>query len=246
MAARNRVAEILVQAGVIDEMQLRSALAQQEHWGGRLAHILAEKKFAPEAAIADALAKGLSLQRITLTTEHDPAALHKLDARFCKEKAIYPVSLRDNGKTLLVALADPSDMELLDEIGRRSRTRVTIAVAGETEIQGAIDRHYFGKEPMLAPMPRKSSKAAAIPAEAPGEQFKITDLSGSTRVGENPARSTAPAPAADAMLDELLGGAAPALSEEDLARIQSIAENQEKAGKILQALTELLREKGIT
>ncbi|HYO71337.1 MAG TPA: hypothetical protein VEU33_35190, partial [Archangium sp.] len=41
-APRNRIGEILVKARVIDEMQLRSALAQHDQWGGRLSRIITD------------------------------------------------------------------------------------------------------------------------------------------------------------------------------------------------------------
>ncbi|NPD30067.1 general secretion pathway protein GspE, partial [Corallococcus exiguus] len=67
-----------------------------------------------------------------------------------------------------------------------------------------------------------------------------------------PAARAAPAPAANAgssasdILDEILAGGAPTSewTEEDLARLQTVQQNQEKSSKILRALLELVFEKG--
>ncbi|NRD68421.1 general secretion pathway protein GspE, partial [Corallococcus exiguus] len=62
-----------------------------------------------------------------------------------------------------------------------------------------------------------------------------------------------PAPAANAgsssasdILDEILAGGSPTSewTEEDLARLQTVQQNQEKSSKILRALLELVFEKG--
>ena len=69
-----------------------------------------------------ALAKALNVQRIRLgNIQKDAHAIGKLDLKFVSEKGVFPVQLKDNGKVILVAMADPSDLDTLDEISRRSR-----------------------------------------------------------------------------------------------------------------------------
>src|SRR5579863_9253599 len=95
MAGRNRVAEILMQAGLIDELQLRSALGHLNQWGGRLGHALVEKQFTSEEAVVDALASALHAERMMLgSLARDAAALGKLDPEFCRERGVFPVHVR--------------------------------------------------------------------------------------------------------------------------------------------------------
>jgi hypothetical protein len=243
MRGPHRIAEILVAAGVVDDMQLRSAQAQRDQWGGRLPHVLVERHFATEEAVVTALAAGLGVPRIQLRDKpKDPKALAKLDAAYCKEKGVFPVELKDNGKVLLLAMADPTDLVLVDDLTPRVRARITVMLAGEGEILAAVDRHYLGRE-VTAPPPR--FKGATSLGEAPGEQFKVTDLSGSTRLGIAPPVPAAPVASAPDALDELLGTGTEPLSEEERTRLDGIAVNQEKASAILRALTELLTEKGL-
>jgi hypothetical protein len=234
MAGRNRIDEILLQAGVVDDLQLRSALAQQAQWGGRIAHILVERKFATEDAVVDALAQALKVQRVRPAgLPKDGGALAKLDADFCQEKGVFPVAMRDSGKTLLLAMADPTDLELVDAINHRARARISVAIAGEGEIRAAIDRHYRNREP--AAQRRSFASVPADPApERPAHSV--------------PAPSTGPAPeSTHDVLDGLLGAPATAtagFTREELEWLRSVAENQDKSGKVLRALTELLIEKG--
>ncbi|MCP3104703.1 general secretion pathway protein GspE, partial [Myxococcus sp. K15C18031901] len=84
-------------------------------------------------------------------------------------------------------------------------------------------------------VPPKAPAAAPAPAPAPA-----------------PRAAAAPAPPAPAassaadILDEILAGGTPANEwrEEDLQRLQTVQQNQEKSSKILRALLELLLEKG--
>ncbi|MFP2912799.1 hypothetical protein ACLESD_48890, partial [Pyxidicoccus sp. 3LFB2] len=65
------------------------------------------------------------------------------------------------------------------------------------------------------------------------------------RAAEKPAPPVAGSSASD-ILDEILAGgtATPEWTEEDLQRLQTVQQNQEKSSKILRALLELLLEKG--
>ncbi|HYO58011.1 hypothetical protein [Archangium sp.] len=264
-APRNRIGEILVKARVIDEMQLRSALAQHDQWGGRLSRIIADMGLAAEDTITDAIAQELGMERVQLGTAKDLGALVKLDVGTAEQKGIFPVSLRDNGKTLVLAMADPTDLQTIDQVAARSRTRVIPVVASDREIQHAILRHYRNQEPVVT----HSAHPAANRSSSPGDEneFKIVDMSGKTvmkaltDIAPNMARenaapqaaATAPsrpgggASAAD-LLDEILSTSpspAEVFSPEEMQRLRAVQANQEKSSKILRALLELLLEKGM-
>jgi hypothetical protein len=272
-APRNRIGEILVKARVIDEMQLRSALAQHDQWGGRLSRIIADMGIAKEDTLTEAIAQGLGMQRVQLGTAKDVGALAKLDVGLAEQKGVFPVSLRDNGKTLVLAMADPTDLQTIDQVAARSRTRVVPVVAGDREIQNAILRHYRNQDPAVThsshSSPSRSSSASSSSSSGDEEEFKVVDMSGKTVVKaiadiapnmarENATRqqpAAAPAPSrpggtssATDMLDEILSASpspAEVFSPEEMQRLQAVQANQEKSSKILRALLELLLEKGM-
>jgi hypothetical protein len=265
-APRNRIGEILVKARVIDEMQLRSALAQHDQWGGRLSRIISDMGLAPEDTLTQAIAQGLGVQRVSLSTVNkDLGALAKLEVGFAEQKGVFPVALRDNGKTLILAMADPTDLQTIDQVAARSRTRVVPMVAGDQEIQNAILRHYRNQDPVVAthaPGDVSTRRGANTPGET--NEFKIVDMSGKTvmkhigdvaprMAAENARQAAASAQrsgggagsAAD-LLDEILSGSpspAEVFSPEEMQRLQAVQVNQEKSSKILRALLELLLEK---
>src|SRR5688572_8310304 len=183
MATRDRLSELLLKTGLIDDMQLRSALSRQDQWGGRLTKILPDMGLADEDELTEKLAQALRVPVMHLgTASKDTGALSRIDVRFAEERGVFPVQLKDNGKTLVVAMANPSDLDLIDEIGRRGRARVVVSMASETEIFNAIQRHYRNADPSTHQSKRKP-KRQPTPADT-GEdgEFKIVDMSGNTVV----------------------------------------------------------------
>ncbi len=265
-APRNRIGEILVKARVIDEMQLRSALAQHDQWGGRLSRIITDMGIAKEDTLTEAIAQGLGVQRVQLGTAKDVGALAKLDVGLAEQKGIFPVALRDNGKTLVLAMADPTDLQTIDQVAARSRTRVIPVVAGDREIQNAILRHYRNQDPAVTHSSHAAPSRSGSSSSGDEDEFKVVDMSGKTVVKaiadiapnmarENARQAAAPAASraggagsASDLLDEILSGSpspAEVFSPEEMQRLQAVQANQEKSSKILRALLELLLEKGM-
>ncbi len=289
MLNRSRVGELLLKAKVIDEFQLRSAMARHDQWGGLLSATVSEMGFASEESVYSALAKALRLELVRpKELACDDKALAKLDSTFADQHMVFPVALKDSGKTLILAMADPTDVETVDEAGRRSRARVTLVVASHSEIRQAISRHYYGHGPAGAAAPTDDPGVTLPPSD--DEEFKVTDMSGNTlikrvadikdpkaatRNAQPPAPASpapqapqaqaaksaptkaprpAPAPArlspaaesAAAMLDEMFADLPEyRFTEEELRRIEAVRANQDKSARLVQALSELLTEKGL-
>ena len=265
MPSKSRVAEILLKAKVIDELQLRSARARHEQWGGRLSKIVAEMGLADEDTIVDAIARASGLQRTQIGhIQKDAAALARIDVKFAEEYGVFPIALKDNGKTLVVAFADPTDLDILDMVSSKARARLSPMVAGETEIAHAILRYYRNQDPAAAGpnRARQMVQKAEEPEEQSedGDEFKITDMSGKTMVKHigdiqppgftEPAMDALkPAPPVGDLLDDMLGAGPPAppvaaLTAEEQQRLESLKVNQAKSAAIVRAVAELLIDKG--
>lgn len=249
-----RVGEILVKARLIDRLQLRSALARHQKWGGRLAHVVVELGFAPEEQVVDALAEALNVPRVRLGhIQRDPAALSKVDVTFADEKAIFPVQFKEQGRVLVLAMADPADLETVDTLGRNARARVQTQIAGELEIRSAIDRHYRGIEHDNAGAATRARKPAPLGGEDE-EEFKLVDREGNTlrrpfaEVAPNLARELAERQAngsAAELLKEMAAVVDPLeLTEEEHERLSVVRQNQEKSTKVIRAVLQLLMDKG--
>ncbi|MGQ0505490.1 MAG: hypothetical protein ACT4TC_09235 [Myxococcaceae bacterium] len=166
---RRRLGEILRAAGVIDELQLNSALAEQKKWGGKLGEILIRMSFLDEDTMIHALSRQLSipvvdLDRMELSAEHAKLLRLELAQRY----GVFPIGVDPKYKVLHVATADPTNIDALHELSfATGSTRVQLSVAGQGAIERAIRRFYLGET---------LSVATAPPAELPQreETFEVT------------------------------------------------------------------------
>jgi len=146
MAVKKRLGEMLVEAGIIDETQLHAALGHQRQWGGRLGACLVEMKLASEESIVDALAVKFGFE-VARLDQLEPYAFEQAKAILPREyvtrNSIFPIAA-DTG-VLTVAMSDPTNLSLTDELAFKSGRRIKVCIAGENAIAAAV-RHHYGEE----------------------------------------------------------------------------------------------------
>ena len=141
---RIRLGELLLKAGVVNEQQLHSALAEQKRWGGKLGSILVEMNFLSEDMLVKALSRQLGLDRVELEDEEiSQKALEMLSPELAQEKQVLPVSFDTTKGELVIAMAEPENLELVDEISFRTGQKVRVVIAAQSELARAIRKHYF-------------------------------------------------------------------------------------------------------
>ncbi len=252
----SRLRDLILKAGLVDELQLRSAQARLERWGGRLPAVLVDLGFVDEEDITEIIGKALKMPVSHLgTLVKDPAALARVDVTYCEEHAVFPVLLKD--RVLTLAMADPTELGIIDDVAARANARVLPLLTSESEITAAISKHYKG---IVVPQRSYSMRrlvTADVPDSAGGnlpESVFQLDLGSPPKPGTALSAEPAPSgflgrrPSANTLLDEMMGGAEPAeargFTEEELVRLDAARLNQEKAATIMRTVTELLTEKG--
>lgn len=142
--ARKRLGEILIQAGVLDEARLRAALNEQQRWGGQLGRILVEMKLITEEALVQALSHQLNFPAVRLEEKNIPhRALDMIPVELAEQYGVFPFNVE--GKFLDVAMTDPTNLGIIDELRIRTRLNVRAYLAGPKAIERAILFHYRGK-----------------------------------------------------------------------------------------------------
>ena len=137
------IGEMLIEAGVITPEQLWEALNQQRLKAGEpLCATLARLGLASEERLMPVLAKQLSLSYVSLplTTPTPSTVLEAIPARLATRYQVLPIA-RD-GQTLTIAMADPLDTRILDELKVLTRCRIQPALAGTRALQEAIRQQY--------------------------------------------------------------------------------------------------------
>lgn len=152
---RRRLGEILVAEGVIDAGQLQAALAEAALLGRRVGEVLVSRGDVTEAQILGALAAQLGVEVAPLaTTAMLPKRLLKLiPAALARDRLVLPVFLDAQSGMLEVAMADPADHELLDELRFRTGHDIRPMVAMASEVAEAVDRFYFDGQATPTPTP---------------------------------------------------------------------------------------------
>ncbi len=137
----NRLGELLVRAGHIDEAQLQQALEAQREQGGRLGANLVRLGQIDEAQLVSFLSQHHGVPAINLESIGiDDAVTGVLSAETARKFMALPVA--KEGSRLTIALSDPSNMFTLDAIRFSTGYQVQPVVASEAALQRAIDRHY--------------------------------------------------------------------------------------------------------
>ncbi len=138
--SRERLGELLIRAGLITPEQLEEMLDVQATEGGKLGEILVNQLLLTEDQIAAALAEQKGLEHISLTGyEIDRAAVNLIPERMAFTRLVIPIAF--DGSTLILAMADPLDIEAIDDVELRTGMRVTPVVASRSQIVYAIDKY---------------------------------------------------------------------------------------------------------
>lgn len=229
---RIKIGDLLVKAGVITDLQLRAALAEQGQWGGKLGDILVRMEFLTEEVLVRALSKQTGIPRADLTGEADRAALALIPPDVAEEFGLVPIGLKEEGRVVVVAMSDPLNIGVTDHL--RSLTgakKIEAQLAGASAIRNAISRWYRGEE-LLGDEGEQSS-------------MKVVNNSGQSVVTLDPRTKpkNAPPPASSAPPPSGQANGSARQSAVDVLR--GVEETQRRSVAALRAMVELLIEKGV-
>src|SRR5262245_4998507 len=137
----DRIGELLVRQKLISLQQLRKAQEEQRREGTSLGYALAKMGFVSDKQITEFLSQQYRVQAVDLREyEIDPEVLKLIPHEICERHRILPVSRA--GSSLIVAMADPSNLHAIDDIKFTTGYNVEPVVASETAIVEAIERYY--------------------------------------------------------------------------------------------------------
>jgi hypothetical protein len=138
---RKRLGEMLVDARLLSEQQLRVALKEQQRWGGSLGRTVVEMKLVGEPDLVRVLADQLKVAAIDLDAIEIPqSVLAWVTADMADLHALVPYA--QPMKFLDIAMADPTNVTVLDELRTRTKLNIRPALAGPKMIERAIGKYY--------------------------------------------------------------------------------------------------------
>lgn len=146
MRARLKFGQILLEAGVITESDLKTALAAQFKNGLALGRILEDWGLISDRDIVDILARQFNLPIIdTIDDPPDPESLlDTIDCDNALKKMIFPLRIRNSG--VEVAVSNPLDFNTLDRLAFKTGHNIKPVLATPTAIFKAIKRFYLKEQ----------------------------------------------------------------------------------------------------
>ncbi len=230
---KKQLGRILLQQRLVSASKLDELLETQRATpGARLASLTAASGEVAELDLLRALSEqhgvpGLDVAQVVVPLEH----LALVPREIAKQHSILPILVRDD--ELFLAMADPSDMRVIDEIEFVTGRRISAYVALHDPLQTLIDAcyreaergsaHYVGPE-----VPHdylvQAGLAATNPEVAPvAERAEVSGVSPSPRAAAAQPRAAAPISAAPSVAARQPSPVADELAEMSFANLMDDA-----------------------
>ncbi|HEX6616465.1 MAG TPA: type IV-A pilus assembly ATPase PilB [Gemmatimonadales bacterium] len=137
----DRLGETLLREGIISREQLTQALVEQKATRQRLGYIVVKLGLVPEIEVTKVLARQHRMPAVDLSRfDVDPKILKLVPGDMAAKGVVLP--LKREGRTLTVAMADPSDLGLLEDLKFVTRFDLYPVLAGEYTLRARIEKHY--------------------------------------------------------------------------------------------------------
>ncbi|HJW08791.1 MAG TPA: hypothetical protein VJ483_04105, partial [Holophagaceae bacterium] len=201
-----------VDAGLITPEQLQSAITHQKIAKGRMGSNLVALGYITEEVLMDFLSRQLNVPRVDIRSLDIPLeVLKRIPRRMAEQYTMIPVAVKEP-KTLVIAMADPMDLNGIDSARFATGLHIEPLVASHSALRSVIADQYR-KVQILEPNTHEvhdpEDTAAGLPVNFRFEPMDVT-LSGASRAsgGTAPAQSAGSGPAfpRDPFFDEAVPG----------------------------------------
>ncbi len=158
-----RIADVLIDDGLLLPNQLEEAVSIQKSEGGRLLKILTDKQFVTEQDMAFSMGRCLNTPPINLSKVSVPEDIMALVPRdMARTNKLVPIA-RLNGK-LFVAMADPTNVLAVDDLKRTTQLEIVPMIATERAVAEALSGVHGGAN--MSEVLRQAAAEAAESAES--------------------------------------------------------------------------------
>ena len=140
-AFKQKIGDLLLQTGQITNEQLEEALAEQKKSKERLGTVLVKKGFITEQRLIETLEFQLGVPHVILAKRKiDPDVLAMVPENIAKKYRVFPVEKQ--GKRLVLAVLDPTDVYALDELRLMLNQEIQPVIVTEEDLNQAFSYYY--------------------------------------------------------------------------------------------------------
>jgi type IV pilus assembly protein PilB len=139
--SNERIGDLLVREGLITKDQLDKALQEQRQNGTRVGYNLVKLGFVQEIELTKTLARQYKMPAVDLSKfEVDPKIVKLIPADLAVKNLVLP--LKRDGRTLTVAMADPTNFAVIDDLKFITRYDIFPVIAGEFTLRNTLEKIY--------------------------------------------------------------------------------------------------------
>lgn len=139
-----QLGELLIERGVINREELGMAITYQQEKGGLIGEVLVALKFATEEDIAQALTCQYGFPYLPLSNyEIDAEVVSTVPENVCKQFCLVPID--KIGKSLTLAMANPLNVQAIEDVELISGCTVQTFVSTSSDIRNCINKYYKPK-----------------------------------------------------------------------------------------------------
>ncbi|HEY4305203.1 MAG TPA: ATPase, T2SS/T4P/T4SS family [Gemmatimonadaceae bacterium] len=140
-ASLERIGDVLFKEGLITAEQLAKALQEQKQSGTRVGYNLIKLGFIQEVDLMKALAKQHKMPAVDLSRfEVDPKIAKMIPNDLAQKNLVLP--LKREGRLLTVAMADPANLGVLEDLKFITRYDIFPVIAGEFTLRNLVEKIY--------------------------------------------------------------------------------------------------------
>lgn len=142
-----RLGDLLINQGILTEIQLQAAIEKQKITGEKLGIVLTDMGITTEMEIAKALQRQLEYQIVQLSGLKINPEILKLvsDVSFLKKNVMIPFDFLPGKAGIYVAMSDPMNIMAIDDLALVTNMRIRPVIGTTSDIMAAIDK-YYGKQ----------------------------------------------------------------------------------------------------
>lgn len=138
---RKSIVDMLLESNLLTRDQLQQAQDIQRKNGLKIEAILVEEKFVNPEQLALLTSLQLGIPFVNLKKQEiDSRAVELLSEATCRQYVVVPLQVQDG--SLVVAMNDPADIQVVDTLAAQTRKSIEPVLALAEDIQEAIDVNY--------------------------------------------------------------------------------------------------------
>src|SRR5215510_2674235 len=162
-----RIADVMVEDGLLQAKQVEELLEQQKKEGTRLLKIIVDKGLVTESDMAVSMGRVLNVPPVNLgRCGIAPEIAELLPRDVCHNHKVVPVSRLEN--KLFLVMADPLNVLAIDDVRRITKMDVSAMIASEKAILDKLHHLDTGKTGSMEDIINDAAKHAEVTADAEG------------------------------------------------------------------------------